>query len=238
MTVLRMRERSALAGRLLRTPPTFRPARSTRSVEGRVRHLVRVTVLTTFYRRMLLFAYRLEGREIPSRGGPAGCEFARLREADVPHYLALRPDQSEAEIRWRISAGHACYVAWHEGSIIDAGWSASGRVHVPYLGRDVRFSEGDVYNYDAYTAAGARGRGLYMAHNAFVARCHQQEGFARSVALVAAENDAVVKMLSRSGLVVEGRYVRLGVGSASLVWGRPEEGCVLPAILAPRRTAA
>ncbi len=183
---------------------------------------------------MLFFGYRLAGREIPVRRGLPGCEFALLAEGELDSYLALRPDQTEREIRSRLLAGHTCCVCWREGEIIEAGWSASGRVYVPYLDRDLLLPPGDVYNYDAYTTPARRGRGLYMAHNAFVARLHQQEGFARSVALVALENDAAAKVLARSGLVVEGRYAWLRLGRASVYWQRPEPGSVLPALLSPR----
>jgi hypothetical protein len=221
-----------------RTPRSFLPARASRGVLAGLRHFLRVVVLTTVYRRMLVFSYELEGRTIPVRNPPAGCRFARLGEDEIARYLVLRPDQDASGIRRRMAAGQTCHVCWRDGAIIDAGWSATGRVHVEYLGRDLVPGKGEVYEHDAFTSPAARGRGLYMAHNSYVAREQQRDGRVRSIALVAVENEAAVKTLTRAGLRIDGCVHRLGVGRAALTWSRPLPGRTLPRLAAPERSAA
>jgi hypothetical protein len=168
--------------------------------------------LTTVYRRAFFLTYSLVGRRIPSYRSGLEVDFGLLVPDDVERYRRFRPSTTSDDVARRFGQGHRCYVAQRRGEIIDACWAASGIVAVPYLHRSLKLHEGDLYFYDSYTRPEFRGRGLYMARNAFTAGECGREGFTRLVALVAAEKYAVWQILTRSGLQTSGRYdlVRLG----------------------------
>jgi hypothetical protein len=174
-------------------------------------------ILTTFYRRMILFVYPLTGA-IPVLRPRIEVDITILKERDLESYLRFRPDQSIEEIQTRLEIGHRCFVCWYEDRIVDAGWVATGRVNVPYLRRRLVLNPKDIYNYDAYTLAPYRGLGLYMARNSYVAIYSQKEGYTRSVAMVAVENKAPKLILQRSGLKPIGLYNCLRFGPWQLEW--------------------
>lgn len=70
-----------------------------------------------------------------------------------------------------------------------------------------------------------------MARNAYVARCNQSEGFVRSVALVALENRASWKVLTRSGLETRGEYTYLRLGPLSRYQQHSDCGEELPPLI-------
>jgi hypothetical protein len=167
---------------------------------------------TTVYRRLFFLTYSLVGRRVPGYRPGVDVEFGALGPGQAELYRRFRPSTSSAELSRRFARGDRCYVALRRGEIVDACWAASGRVEVPYLHRSLELGPGDLYFFDSYTRPEYRGRGLYMARNAFTAAECGREGFTRLVALVAAEKYAVWQILTRSGLMTSGRYdfVRLG----------------------------
>jgi len=168
-------------------------------------------ILTTFYRRMILFVYPLD-KEIPVLRSRLSVNFTILTERDLDAYHRFRPDQSRKEIRTRLDSGDRCFVCWYEDRIVDAGWVATGRVYIPYLRQHLVLGPKDIYNYDAYTLPAYRGLGIYMARNSYVARYNQKEGYSRSIAMVAVENRAPRVILQRSGLRPIGLYSCLRFG--------------------------
>ncbi len=183
-------------------------------------NMIAMRVMTTFYRRMILFVYPLDG-SIPVLRSRVSVNTVILTERDLDAYHRFRPDQSVKEIKSRLARGDRCFTYWHEGQIVDAGWVATGRVYIPYLRRYLVLAQGDIYNYDAYTLPAYRGLGMYMARNSYVARYNQKEGYSRSLALVAVENKAPRVILSRSGLRPIGLYSCLRFGPWQLEWQQP-----------------
>ena len=174
-------------------------------------------ILTTFYRRMILFVYPLD-KEIPVLRSRLSVNFTILTERDLDAYHRFRPDQSRKEIRTRLDSGDRCFVCWYEDRIVDAGWVATGRVYIPYLRQHLVLGPKDIYNYDAYTLPAYRGLGIYMARNSYVARYNQKEGYSRSIAMVAVENRAPKVILQRSGLRPIGLYNCLRFGPWQWEW--------------------
>jgi RimJ/RimL family protein N-acetyltransferase len=169
-------------------------------------------VATTFCRRMLVGARELD-RPIPNlQSSLPDARMAPLDPRDVAAYHSFRPDQSERNVRARLDAGHRCWVTWLGSEIIDANWTAAGRVPVPYLGYDVLLDDGDVLIYDSFTAPAWRRRGLYMAKSAYVLYQCRALGFRRIVAMIAVENKAPIAVTARLGLVPLGIYTLLRVG--------------------------
>ena len=195
-------------------------------------------VLTTAYRRMLFMSYSLSGVRIPVYNAGLDVSFGVLEPKDVNSYLAFRPDSSLENVEKRMMQGHRCFVSWHDGLIVDACWTATRSVYVPYLRRVLQIPEGDVYSYDSFTATSHRGRGIYMARNSFTARTHQGEGLKRSIALVAFENYSAWLILSRSGLRTLGAYHYLRTPVKGLYWETTEQGHVLPVMTSARERQA
>ena len=199
--------------------------------------LVGAKLLTTLYRRMLCLVYPLQGRRIPVYSAQLEVEFRVLQTDEVDAYLSFRPNVGRDRIERRLEQGHRCFTSWHGEKIIDAGWTATQSVVVPYLGRVLCLDAGDVYSYDAYTLPAYRGYGLYMARNSFTARTNQKEGFKRSVALVAPENYTAWVILTRSGLETIGEYSYLCVPFRGIHWQRAVPGKTLLQLGSPASAA-
>jgi hypothetical protein len=187
---------------------------------------------------MLFMAYTLTGIRIPVYNGGVDVRFAVLEPDDLDAYLRFRPASNPREIEKRMLRGDRCFVSWHEGNVVDACWTATSSVYVPYLRRVLQIGAGDVYSYDSFTAVSHRGRGLYMARNSFTARTHQSEGFERSIALVAFENYSAWLILSRSGLKTLGAYHYIRTPLKGIYWETTEPGHILPVMTSPSRPAA
>lgn len=177
---------------------------------------------------MLFLGYQLEGVRIPVYNPVVETTFGTLSRADIDAYLALRPDTTRLDVERRLARGDRCFVSWSGGRIVDACWSATGSVYVPYLHRFLHVPDGDVYSYDSYTLPAYRGRGLYMARNSYTARANQAEGFRRSIALVAFENYSAWLILTRSGLRTLGAYHYLRLPVRGIYWTTLEPGESLP----------
>jgi hypothetical protein len=70
-----------------------------------------------------------------------------------------------------------------------------------------------------------------MARNSFTARQNQEEGFNRSVALVAFENYSAWLILTRSGLETLGAYHYVRTPMRGIYWQTTEPGAELPLML-------
>lgn len=203
------------------------------TVEGRLR-ILGARAVTTVYRRMLLLAYPLEGVQIPVYHASIPLDFGELEPGAIDAYRAFRPDTTRAAIETRLARGDRCFVSWSGGEIVDACWTATGRVFVPYMSAFLDIPAGDIYSYDSFTRADLRGRGVYMARNSFTARENQGEGFKRSIALVAFENYSAWLVLTRSGLSTLGAYHHVRSPFSGLRWTTAEAGQILPPLLGRR----
>jgi hypothetical protein len=158
--------------------------------------------------------------------------FRELRRTEIGYYHRLRPDTPQDEIEHRFEMGYRCFTSWHGDELIDACWSATGTVYVPYLDRILEIPEGDVYSFDSFTVRAHRGHGVYMARNSYQARLNRQEGFRRSIALVARENHAAFLVLARSGLETLGTYHYLRTPVRGVYWSTRESAEPLPVLSA------
>lgn len=212
----------------------MRPTGRLRFAEGRTldwrghASSIAARTLTTFYRRMLCLVYPLQGRSIPVYRAQIDVDFRILAKGDVNAYAYFRPKHGRENFERRTARGDRCFASWHNGEIIDACWTATGSVYVPYLARYIWLEPRDVYSYDAYTLPAYRGYGLYMARNSYTARRNQKEGYERSVALVAPENYAAWLILTRSGLETIGEYSFIRLPLGGYWWENAVAGFTLP----------
>lgn|GEM_PF-1656559 len=203
------------------------------SLRGSLRELG-ARVVTFGYRRMLFMAYSLDAIRIPVYNASIDVTFGTLQPNDIDAYLRFRRNAERDTVEKRLMHGDRCFVSWYEKEIVDACWTATGMIHVPYIRRYLRIPAGDVYSFDSYTAPDFRGRGIYMARNSYTARVHQAEGLSRSIALVAYENYSAWLILTRSGLQTLGAYHYVRTPLKGLYWETTEPGNTLPPLIPER----
>jgi hypothetical protein len=200
------------------------------TVRGAARQ-IGARALTFGYRRMLFMSYSLRDIRIPIYHASSDVRFGVLESGDIDAYLRFRSNARAQEIERRLLRGDRCFVSWHGDEIVDSCWTATGCIYVPYLRRYLHIPQGDIYSYDSFTSAEHRGRGIYMARNSFTARQNQQEGFNRSIALVAFENYSAWLILTRSGLETLGAYHYVRTPMRGIYWETMEPGAQLPPML-------
>ena len=226
------------AGRSAARPRRWRARRLARAARA-ARSVIRTKIVTTFYRRMVLLTYELQGRRIPAFSSRIPVRYGTLTDADLGAYRRFRPKLGRRELEHRLRRGDRCFVVWHEGRIVHECWvTTAPTAYVAYLHREIRLEPGDAYYYGAYTDAGFRGLGLFTGCYSFIARTLQREGCRRSIALVAVENRRSVLVLERSGLTPGGLYacLRLGPWRRHRAW--PFPGRTLPPLQRPRSEPA
>jgi len=191
-------------------------------------------IVTTFYRRMVMLTYELQGGVVPTFSSSIPVRYAELGEASHAAYQRFRPALAAGELRRRLGRGDRCFVIWNEDRIIHECWVGTAeRACVPYLHREIRLEPGDAYYYGAYTDPAFRGRRLFAGCYSYIARTLQREGWRRSVALVAVENRRSVVVLERSGLEAQGVYACLRLGRWQY-WQHPHRGHTLLPLDRPR----
>jgi SAM-dependent methyltransferase/RimJ/RimL family protein N-acetyltransferase len=165
----------------------------------------------TGYRRLVVMHLSL-GASMPEATPGLLVVVELLRESDVEEYLRFRPRADSFEVRFRMASGARCFVARHQGRIVHAGWAAADKAWIDYLGCGMPLAEGDIYQFDSYTAPGFRGRGIARARVAAMARYLHREGYRRLVACVLPENANAVGPLEPLGYRAVGRIgvIRLG----------------------------
>lgn len=177
-------------------------------------------LLTTIYRRMLFLTYPLDQHEIPVYTARIDATFRILDASDIATYARFRPDADSRDIAARFESGHRCFASIAEGKIVDACWMATGSAYVPYMKRHLVLASRDIYSYDSFTLPEYRACGIYMARNSFTARLNREEGFVRSVSLVAFENYGTWLILTRSGLETRGIYAYVRLPGRGIYWQR------------------
>lgn len=163
----------------------------------------------TCYRRMVLFERRLDDRPVELRLDPSVVASLLSRD-EVDEYVAFHPGSVSSEIRSRLQTGQLCFIARHEGRIVNATWAATSQAAIDYLDAQIHLMPGDAYLYSTYTAPEFRGRRL--ASSMRIVRHLRGAGYQRSIAAIMAENKPALRMMERSGYSRFGMigYFRLG----------------------------
>ncbi len=174
-------------------------------------------MVTTFYRRALVVARLIDGT-IPEPNLRLPIVITPLRGEDLPAYLQHRPDQCSNEIRMRIAQEDECFAAWHEGRIVHTGWVTTIPKHEPYLRRKLILQPGDIFLYDHYTQPSHRSLGLARARDVHVLHHYQEEGYRRSIAIVAMENKVAFRAFKALGYRSIGMFKCLRFGPWQWTW--------------------
>jgi hypothetical protein len=163
------------------------------------------------YRRMILFERLLDAPPPPVRPD-VPLAISELQPAAIGDYLALRPGADPAEIRSRLEQGQHCWIARHQGTLIHAIWTATGRVRIHYLDCEIQFAPGEAYIYESFTAPGFRRLNISLARSEVMVRHLMERSFTRLLALVMPENPAGINVTLRAGYQRAGQIGRLKLG--------------------------
>jgi SAM-dependent methyltransferase/GNAT superfamily N-acetyltransferase len=165
----------------------------------------------TVYRRLVVMHRSLDDpRAAIAADLPVTVEL--LGDRDVDDYVQLCPWASAAAIRGRLRRGLRCFVARHEGRIVHAGWTTTSGAWIEYLGGEMPLAPGDVYQFESYTAAPLRGRGIAAARVSAMADQLAREGHRRLIACVLPENAAAFRPLEKAGYRAVGQISAIGGG--------------------------
>ena len=174
-------------------------------------------ILTTFYRRAIVVARPID-ETIPELNPRLPIVITLVREEDFPAYIQLRPDQELNVIKMRLANGDQCFVGWHEGRIVHTGWVTTKQKHESYLRRELMLQPGDIFLYDHYTHPSLRRFGLAQARDIHVLRHYREEGYHRSMAIVAMENKAAFLPFEAVGYRSIGMFKCLRFGPWQWDW--------------------
>jgi len=165
----------------------------------------------TVWRCVIVMECRLDRplREVTPR---LPVQIGLLTADELGPYTRFRPDQDLSVIRRRLEQGHRCFVVWHQGGIVHAGWAAVQHAWIEYLRAAFPLEAGDVYQFDSYTAPAFRGLDLAAARISWMARFARDAGFRRLVAVVWPKNTPAFRPLEKAGYQRCGRMCVLRVG--------------------------
>ena len=203
--------------------------------EGRA-HLLAKKVITTFFRRMVVVTKDVD-RAAVERSADIDAEIRVLNPGEVSDYITFKPFQDRSEVEQRLAAGHQCFAAWYEGRIVHAGWSATGRAHIPYIHSDVVLGPRDFYIYDSYTIPEFRRAKLVMARSSAMHAHYSHRGFEKSYGVIAMMNQPGLSVLEPSGYRRIGMYGCVRMGPLHYTWAYLDPIEALPRLAAHERAS-
>ncbi len=131
--------------------------------------------------------------------------WTSFTEAQIDRVLAINPALSEAEIRRRWKDGQECLLGWIGEGLAHYRWDTTTSPYLPYLGKTLRFLEGDTHGTDNFTHPAFRGRGIYTASSIMALHRARDLGLSRSIGIVAWWNAPSLRVnLQKSGRSVAG----------------------------------
>jgi RimJ/RimL family protein N-acetyltransferase len=128
-----------------------------------------------------------------------------VRPAGPGDALAYARDigtESPRTFRARLDDTTRCWLVTEGPRLIHASWVTSEAAWTRELRRWVRPPEGDVYIYESFTTAEARGRGAYPRALSGIASWAAQADVARLWVAVESDNAASLRAVTKAGFVV------------------------------------
>ena len=125
-------------------------------------------------------------------------------EAQIDRILAINPALSEAEIRLRLEEGQECLFGWIGESLAHYRWDATASPYLPYLGKTLRFLQGDTHGIGVFTHPAFRGQGIQTASGIMALHRAKERGCSRYISIVVWWNVPALRINLKSGLSVAG----------------------------------
>ncbi|MGH7960683.1 MAG: methyltransferase domain-containing protein, partial [Candidatus Binatia bacterium] len=166
----------------------------------------------TVYRRVLLFERPLN-EPLPEIAARVPLDIGLLRETDIEEYLRFRPEADLSDLRRRLETGHCCFVARHQGCIVQAGWVATQWAWVEYLACEMQLAQDEIYGgYDALTLPGFRSQNIVSVVTTRMCAYFRDAGYRRQIGVVVPENRPALRSAEKTGFIRCGvmGYVKLG----------------------------
>ena len=155
------------------------------------------------YRRVMVLDLPLDTLRRYGKFG-ISMRFDMLTEQNVEDYRSLRPDADPDEVRRRLREGLFCGLGRHQGEVVYASWSASGRARIDYLDLETGLAPGVLYTYQGYVKPAFRHRGV-GSEIVWQGGCLAQErGYSRIVIAVMPENVGAVRFHLKNGYRMAG----------------------------------
>lgn len=144
------------------------------------------------YRRVIVRELLLtEGASVASARIPVDISF--LDEIEIEEYNEFRRPRDLNRGRQSIANGDKCFVARHNGRIVGACWSATGRAWSGYLSKWIKLAPDEAYTYDAFTAPEFRGLRIFPALTREIRDFYKSKGMRRIIAFTVPENAASMR---------------------------------------------
>lgn len=150
---------------------------------------------------------------------PAGLEVAVVSDRDPPASArrralasAMSPTASAAEVDSRLSAGRRAYVVQGPAGLLAYGWVTLGEEEqIAEVEGRIRMAPGEAYIWDCATLPPFRGRGLYPALLAAIARALAAAGCSSAFIAARADNRPSIRGFEKAGFerLAHVRYLRL-----------------------------
>jgi GNAT superfamily N-acetyltransferase len=171
----------------------------------------------TVYRRVVLLERPL-GEPIPEAAAATAVEISLLKAGEAEEYAAFHPGLEAAEVRERLARGGRCFLSRHQGSIVNACWTAEGPVWIDYLGCGMELARDEVYVYNNYTDPRFRGRNISAVRAAVMLRHFRELGYRRMIAVVVPENKAAFRSPDKAGYRPIGAIGCIRIGPWRKAW--------------------
>ena len=140
--------------------------------------------------------------EVPAR---ESLRWTGFTETQIDQLLAFNPALSETEIRRRLKEGQECLLCWVGESLAHYRWDAPASPYLPYLGKTLRYLQGDIHATDIFTHPAFRGRGIYTASSIMALYRARDFGLSRSISIAARWNAPSLRVnLQKTGRSVAG----------------------------------
>jgi hypothetical protein len=146
------------------------------------------------------------------RPAPADLSGHVLGPDDVDDYLALRPDQTRAEIEARLAAGHVGLIVRRADRVVAHSWVGLGRVPIEDLACTMELAPDACCLYDDFVAPEHRQRNALRAVNPLRRGALVSRGIFWHVAVLLPENRLAFERVGRHRPVFVGAIGRTRLG--------------------------
>jgi GNAT superfamily N-acetyltransferase len=164
------------------------------------------------FRSVCLLARRLDS-SMPGSWVPSGIQLGVLETSEVAGLAARRPHGPST--RWMhewMEQGSRCFVARRDGCVVGTRWAERRQVDLSTFGRSLPLRPGEVCFFDAFTAPGERGRGIYRALTMFSDAECQREGCTLALTFTHPHNTPSLRAVKAAGYQELARMRRWQIG--------------------------
>jgi GNAT superfamily N-acetyltransferase len=125
---------------------------------------------------------------LPSVPEIPGLAWSQLQKKDMKQLLEIDPGLSLKQLQIRLDEGQECLLCRMSNNLVHFRWRIIRDTRLPYLDKDFRLATGDILDDLAFTHPDYRRLGINTASFVHGLQDARQQGFRRTVTLVAVWN--------------------------------------------------